>query len=155
MYLHISIIVLNICLCGFDPISFVIISFVLNTSPIRFPLGGEQVALDQIVALESVIGIPLVTPELQACAFLYEHGPTPSHHLQGALRTSPAGFHNVKRRLVERGIIVGTKSRSDARVTLYDLTDHVRQILDTRTPFNAVAPRRENGPQIKSLAEAP
>lgn len=88
--------------------------------------------LDQIVSLESAIGIPLVTPELQACAFLYNRGPSPSHHLQGALRTSPAGFHNVKRRLVERGIIVGRKSSEDARVTLYDLTDEVRNLLDAR-----------------------
>lgn len=88
--------------------------------------------LDQIVSLESAIGIPLVTPELQACAFLYNRGPSPSHHLQGALRTSPAGFHNVKRRLIERGIIVGRKSPVDARVTLYDLTDHIRSLLDAR-----------------------
>ncbi len=88
--------------------------------------------LDQILSLESTIGLPLVTPEMQACAFLFHKGPSPSHHLQSALRTSPAGFHNVKRRLIERGVIAGRKSPDDARVTLYDLTDHVRQLLDSR-----------------------
>lgn len=86
--------------------------------------------LEQIISLESAIGIQLVTPELQACAFLYSRGPSPSQHLQGAVRTSPAGFHNVKRRLIEHGIIVGKKSQSDGRVTLYDLTDHIRRLLD-------------------------
>lgn len=95
--------------------------------------------LDQILSLESAIGIPLVTPELQACAFLYNRGPSPSHHLQGALRTSPAGFHNVKRRLIERGIIKGRKSSTDARVTLYDLTDQVRNLLDRRIQGNRIA----------------
>lgn len=88
--------------------------------------------LSQILSLENDIGIPLVTPEFQACAFLYNRGPSPSHHLQGALRTSPAGFHNVKRRLIERGIISGTKSPTDARVTLYDLTAEARSLLDRR-----------------------
>lgn len=88
--------------------------------------------LNLIVSLERAVGVPLVTPELQACAFLYDRGPSPSHHLQGALRTSPAGFHNVKRRLIEHDVIFGTKSPHDARVTLYDLTEHVRRALDAR-----------------------
>lgn len=106
--------------------------------------------IEQIASLENVIGIPLVTPELQACAFLYERGPSPSHHLQGALRSSPAGFHNVKRRLIERGIIVGTKSAEDARVTLYDLTERVRRILDARMQ----SPRGVRGAQITTFADA-
>lgn len=104
---------------------------------------------DQIAAMESAIGVPLITPEFQACAFLYNRGPSPSHHLQGALRTSPAGFHNVKRRLIERGIIVGRKSTSDARVTLYDLTDNVRRLLDSRIIAY------QSGGRFDSLAPSP
>lgn len=109
--------------------------------------------LDQIASLESAIGIPLVTPELQACAFLYNRGPSPSHHLQGALRTSPAGFHNVKRRLIERGIIVGRKSPVDARVTLYDLTDHVRALLDARMPASEDSARNSMATPPPAFAE--
>ena len=101
--------------------------------------------ISSIAFLEKMVGIPLITPEMQACAFLYEHGPSPSHHLQSAIRSSPAGFHNVKRRLKERGIIVGKKSNIDARVTLYDLTDSVRQLLDAKL-------EPELGPQARQFA---
>lgn len=110
--------------------------------------------LDQIVSLEDAIGVPLVTPELQACAFLYSRGPSPSHHLQGALRTSPAGFHNVKRRLIERGIIIGRKSNSDGRVTLYDLTDGVRRLLEQRLDANNGDARHQLTGQYSRLADA-
>lgn len=120
----------------------------LNCRIIRFCLEGQPV-FDQIAAMESAIGVPLITPEFQACAFLYNRGPSPSHHLQGALRTSPAGFHNVKRRLIERGIIVGRKSTSDARVTLYDLTDNVRRLLDSRIIAY------QSGGRFDSLAPSP
>lgn len=110
--------------------------------------------LDQVISLESAIGIDLVTPELQACAFLYRRGPSPSHHLQGALRTSPAGFHNVKRRMIARGIIIGRKSKSDARVTLYDLTDEVRALLDQKLGGHYSEPHKPLVGQFSHLADA-
>lgn len=88
--------------------------------------------IHQVFELERDIGVALVTPDMQACIYLYTNGPSPSHHLQAALRTSPAGFHNVKRRLKEQGIIIGRKCPADARVTLYDLSDHIRRIMDLR-----------------------
>lgn len=110
--------------------------------------------LDQLIALESAIGVDLVTPELQACAFLYKRGPAPSHHLQGALRTSPAGFHNVKRRMIERGIIVGRKSEVDARVTLYDLTEEVRSLFDQMLSAQFSDQRLTPTGQFSRLADA-
>lgn len=110
--------------------------------------------LDQIIALERSLGVSLITPELQACAFLYRNGPAPSHHLQGAVRTSPAGFHNVKRRLLERGIIVGSRSSHDARVTLYDLTDGARHLVDTSLQELRGGPAHPFSAQAVSLSES-
>lgn len=91
--------------------------------------------------LERELDVSLLTPEMQACAYLFDHGPAPSHHLQAAIRTSPAGFHNVKRRLKDSGLIVGNKCPNDARVMLYDLSASARDLLKRR-----VAARGEGQP---------
>ncbi len=85
--------------------------------------------LQLLFALERDFGLPLITVEMQAIAFLYRHGPVPSLTLQSNLRISPSGFYGVQRRLKEQGIIAGQPSEDDLRVTLYDLTPTVRQAL--------------------------
>lgn len=94
--------------------------------------------LNQIVSLESSIGVALVTPEMRACTFLYENGASSSSNLQAAVRASPAGFQGIKRRLLKLGVICSEKCPTDARVTLYDLTFTVRRALDVRLAGRAL-----------------
>ena len=73
-------------------------------------------------ALERHLGAPMMTGELQIIASLYSLGVMPSQNLQAKTDMSPAGFHIVKRRLLDKNLIVGEKSSEDLRITKYDLT---------------------------------
>lgn len=78
------------------------------------------------------MGIPLMTPDMQAIVYLYLFGPVPSQSLQMSLRISPSGFYNVQRRLKKHGLIEGQQSAKDMRMTLYDLAAPVRKLLEER-----------------------
>lgn len=88
--------------------------------------------LRSIFEIEEALGLPLVTPDMQACVHLYLFGPVPSLTLQMNLRISASGFYAVQRRLKDRGIIEGHESAEDKRVTLYDLAPSVRQMFEER-----------------------
>ena len=78
------------------------------------------------------MGIPLMTPDMQAIVYLYLFGPVPSQSLQMSLRISPSGFYNVQRRLKKHALIEGQQSAKDMRMTLYDLAPPVRKLLEER-----------------------
>lgn len=80
--------------------------------------------------LEGDIGLTLFTAEMRILSFLYYNGPITSQQLMANARVSPAGFHIIKRRLSERGLIFGEKSHSDQRRTVYDISPAVRQRFD-------------------------
>lgn len=88
--------------------------------------------LRSIFDIEEALGVPLVTPDMQACVHLYLFGPVPSLTLQMNLRISASGFYAVQRRLKDRGIIEGHESAEDKRVTLYDLAPSVRAMFEER-----------------------
>lgn len=98
--------------------------------------------LGSLFHLENAIGIPLMTPDMEALVYLYLYGPIPSQSLQMSLRISPSGFYNVQRRLKKYGLIEGQQSDKDMRMTLYDLAAHVRKMLEDRL-----------GPPAEHLAE--
>lgn len=61
---------------------------------------------------------------------LYLMGGTSSHKLMGVSRLSAAGFHIVRRRLCDRGLIEGAKSDDDSRKVVYDVAPKVREQFD-------------------------
>jgi len=87
-------------------------------------------SVNQIIDLEEKLGIQLITPELQALSCLYDYGAMPSQRLFSHMRTSPAGFHIVRARLVGKKLISSTRSTVDRRQVLYDLTPGTRQQID-------------------------
>lgn len=103
----------------------------------------------QMSKLEDDMGLTLFTAEMHILSFLYYNGPTASQQLMANVRVSHAGFHIIKRRLKERGLIHGEKSHSDQRRTVYDISPAVRRRFDDLarqtadgddTPFPPPAP---------------
>lgn len=82
-----------------------------------------------LFAFEKSLGVAMVTPDMQACIYLFLNGPVPSLSLQMNLRISASGFYSVQRRLKDRGVIVGRQCEEDLRVTLYDLAEPVRELM--------------------------
>ena len=87
--------------------------------------------IDQLNALADTIGVPMITPELEILSYLCEQGPVSSRKLMGVSRLSPAGFHIVRKRLVDLGLIVGRKCDQDSRKTLYDISSSLRVMFET------------------------
>lgn len=79
---------------------------------------------------EKSLGIAMITPDMQACIYLFLNGPVPSLSLQMNLRISASGFYSVQRRLKDRSVIIGRQSEHDLRVTLYDLAEPVRRHME-------------------------
>lgn len=96
----------------------------------------------QMDKLEGDIGLTLFTAEMRILSLLYYNGPTTSQQVMAHARVSPAGFHIIKRRLKERGLIHGEKSHADQRRTFYDIPPAVRRRFDdlARTPDDVDSP---------------
>lgn len=82
--------------------------------------------IEHLKSLADTIGVPMITAELEIILHLYVEGAVSSRKLMGVSRLSPAGFHIVRKRLVDLGLIHGRKSDEDSRKTLYDLSPDLR-----------------------------
>lgn len=101
--------------------------------------------IDQLNAFADTVGVPMITPELEVLSYLYEQGPVSSRKLMGVSRLSPAGFHILRKRLVDLHLIVGRKCDQDSRKTLYDISPSLRVMFETMAAGAAKRPSSEIG----------
>lgn len=82
----------------------------------------------------------LISTELEAILLLHRHGPLSSGGLMRKMRCSNAGFHIVKRKLLDSGLITAARTTVDRRSVILTLDPTVRHELDLLLgPATAIA----------------
>ena len=89
--------------------------------------------------LEQVVKVPLIRPELEIILILYFKGPLPAGELENIVRCSAAGFGNIKRRLIESGVLNSERSNFDRRSNIIDISNDVRSALENMFGAPAVS----------------
>lgn len=87
---------------------------------------GAENLYEQLKGLERDLKVPLIKPELEVILILYKLGPLSSRQLENNVRCSPSGFSNLKKRLLDGGILISKRSNTDKRSILFDISESVR-----------------------------
>ena len=95
---------------------------------------GRSEILDLFEGLEQNLTCKLLSPESRIILMLAVSDAASSQDLMNASRCSPAGFHIVRRRMMQSGILQSRPCPEDSRSKLYSLTPSARDTLRSSLP---------------------
>lgn len=90
--------------------------------------------LERIDALEAKLGFKLLCPEFRIILTLLVNGTATSNELMLASRSSQAGFHIIRRRMLDQNAIRFESCPSDYRSKIYSLPPETRSMLHAMLP---------------------